>query len=290
MVLRLHVADSRTELMTSDRGIIELVERSNELYTSVKQTSDATLDSRFLVSAADLSMKRTTQLNLGDSNTGIDVDDFVSKCITFMRNSQRRNRAGGDSDDEANPGYDDGDAFDWGYLGRKACLPCSLRPSVPGFLLGPLSVQKRARKATQRRARLPKHDPRNVVRPEELKELDVEQSKRSNLKDICTTVQKNLVEHSSRAAARVEEEVTDEMSDGDIQRLMRRHRIADNGGVPLFDFVVNPKSFGQTVENLFYVSFLIKEGRISIDSDGNTLPTLCKCLVQRIHTREIAFD
>ena len=35
-------------------------------------------------------------------------------------------------------------------------------------------------------------------------------------------------------------------------------------GVSLFEFVINPESFGQSVENLFYVSFLVKEGKAAV--------------------------
>ena len=56
--------------------------------------------------------------------------------------------------------------------------------------------------------------------------------------------------------------------------LMKKLRISDTGGVSLFEYVVNPRSFGQTVENLFYVSFLIKEGSFAIKQDYRGLPTI----------------
>ena len=31
--------------------------------------------------------------------------------------------------------------------------------------------------------------------------------------------------------------------------------------IPYFDFILDPTSFGKSVENMFHVSFLIKEGR-----------------------------
>lgn len=37
-----------------------------------------------------------------------------------------------------------------------------------------------------------------------------------------------------------------------------------DGPVPLFEFVYNPFSFGQTVENIFYTSFVIKDGLAAI--------------------------
>ena len=285
--------DSRAEyLAPGSDGLVRTLHRANDLFGSVKQTSDATLDSRLLVSTADLSAKRTTQLNLGDATTGIDVDDFVGKCITFMRrgpsgggegSTARRRRGQDDSDEDtdAREGYDEGDAFDWEWLGRQACFPNNVRPPVPGFLLGPLSVQKRARKATQRRERLQKRDPKDAVRPEELKAQDLEKADNSNLTTLCTNIRELLVHTMVTGMQEVEKEVMsmpggDNIPDEELRAVSLKHNLADDGGVPLFRFVVNPKSFGQTVENLFYVSFLIKDGSAGFGSDANMLPTLRK--------------
>lgn len=243
------------------------------------------------MSTADLSAKRTTQLNLGDATTGLDVDDFVGKCITFMRrgpgdggegSTARRRRGQGNSDDDADvrEGYDEGDAFDWEWLGRRACFPNNVRPPVPGFLLGPLSVQKRARKATQRRERFQKRDPRDAIRPEELKAQDLEKAENSNLTTLCKNIRELLVHTMVTGQAQVEQEIMkmtgEDIPDETIRAVMLKHRIADDEGVPLFHFVVNPNSFGQTVENLFYVSFLIKDGTAGFGNDSNMLPTLRK--------------
>lgn len=269
-------------------GLIRTLEKANQIFASVKQTSDATLDSRLLVSAADLSAKRTTQLNLGDASHGIDVDDFVGKCITFMRrgpssgdltSSSRRRRRQDDSDEDgsaAENSADEGDAFNWEWLGLQACFPSSVRPPVPGFLLGPLSVQKRVRKHTQRRERLQKLDPRDAARPEVLKTQDLEQVENANLTTLCKNIRGLLAERMLEGQRMTELERTDDMSPEEIQALMAGHGIAGDEGIPLFQFVVNPRSFGQTVENLFYVSFLIKEGSVGFGNDGNGLPTLRK--------------
>lgn len=61
------LSDSHAEyLQTGNDGLRRTVEDANRLFSQVKQTSDATIDSRLLVNAADLSHRKTAQLTLGD--------------------------------------------------------------------------------------------------------------------------------------------------------------------------------------------------------------------------------
>lgn len=207
------------------------------------------------------------------------MDDFVGKCISFMRRAPANGssaRRRDDSEEEAAEGFDEGDAFNWEWLGRQACFPNNVRPPVPGFLLGPLSVQRKVRKATQRRERLQRRDPNDAVRPEEMKAQDFEKSDNSNLTTLCKNIRELLVKSIIDGQQKVYDDLTDEMSDAESRALMTRHGITDDSGVPFFQFVVNPKSFGQTVENLFYVSFLIRDGTVGLYNDSNMLPTLRK--------------
>ena len=53
-------------------------------------------------------------------------------------------------------------------------------------------------------------------------------------------------------------------------------RITATGGPNLLEYALDPLDFGQTVENLFRISFLIKEGTCGVEPDEDGLPTLCK--------------
>ncbi|PYI02416.1 Nse4-domain-containing protein [Aspergillus sclerotiicarbonarius CBS 121057] len=284
--------DSRSEfLQAGNYGLRDTIKKANEIFENVKQTSDATIDSRLLVQAADLSYKKTAQLVLGDASAGIDVDEFVSKCISFMRrapteseasipsSTQRRRTGIGRSQVDPNDSDEDqGDAMNWDWLGRAACFCSNSRPSVPGFLLGPLSVQKRIRQQPTRRAR-ERIDPTRAVAPQTLEEKDLDRQETSNLTTMCAEINRLLARTQNQGQDAVERQLSqlsEPPTDKLVQEVMAKNNVADDGGIPLFQFCLNPKSFGQSVENLFYVSFLVRDGMVGVSVDSRGLPTLRK--------------
>ncbi|KAI8722280.1 Non-structural maintenance of chromosomes element 4 [Fusarium sp. LHS14.1] len=282
------VTENTEEYLQSDsRGLHDAILRADELSKKVRQTTEATIDSRLLVSTTDLSYRKTLRLTQGSLSQGLDVDEFVSKCITYMRQGrgiiddnapelsstqrQRRRPTRGDEDGEDDVG-DDGDMMNWPHLGRFASLPYIRRPALPGFLLGPLSVEKKARKITKRSAPF---RPNNLTetRPEVLNVEDL--AKRENdLTAICGKILHQLQNIQADIQQTVMDLIDDDMDEDEKTRIMHNHGLRSTGGIDLMRFVVNPKSFGQTIENMFYVSFLIRDGRVEIDFDEFGLPAL----------------
>lgn len=258
-------------LAPSNDGLFHALQRSDNIYKNVKQTSDAVLDSRFLVTAGDIAYKRTSNLISGDNSQGIDLDEFVGRCKTLMAQAQGspplRNEDDDDEDDEQE------DPCNWAALGRDAAFIHNSRPPLPGFLLGPLSVQKRIRQPTQRRARQARDDVEER-RPEEMDNAALGKRDDNNLTAMCTHMHskiKDILNESREAIDRWESEGVDV---AEIDRLLEGECIADNQELWLFHFVINPYSFGQTIENLFYLSFLIRDGLVGIDFDSAGMPTI----------------
>ncbi|KAK8005217.1 hypothetical protein PG990_011254 [Apiospora arundinis] len=274
-------------LQADSEGLHETLRRANALSANVKQTTEATIDSKLLVNTVDASYRKTMRLTAGNVAQGIDVDEVVSKCITFMRigggivdddapglsSTQRQRRrpnrnalAAVDEDEEENG--DEGDPLNWEHLGRFAGCSHARRPATPGFLLGPLSVEKKIRKVVKRSAPF---RPGNLqeVRPEVLNPDEIQKNENGDLAGICRAVLERLVNVQSIAqeSAGAAFEAGDDVK---TDQIMRRYGLRGNGGIDLLRFVVNPKSFGQTVENMFYVSFLIRDAkiRLEIDEDG----------------------
>lgn len=277
--LNKNLLDNRAEyLAPNSTGLRDTLLKANELSNQVKQTSDATIDSRLLVTAADYSLKKTNALLSGDSAQGIDIDDFLMKVKQYMRlgapgddapgNTQRRRRPGQEDEEE-----DDGETWNWEYFGRHACLKHISRPSVPGFLLGPLSVEKRARNPIVRQQRL-KASAIKEVRPEVLQAGDIEKNENANLTTLCTKILGRLSKVRRDAVEAVEDKTQENMTQKEADNLMDQYGVSSSGGIAFFKFVINPLSFGQTIENMFYVSFLIRDGKVGISVDNRGLPYL----------------
>jgi hypothetical protein len=283
--------ENRIELLNPNSSVLKDTLREADSYADqIKQTSDATIDSRLLVTTADLSYKKTLALISGDSSQGVDVDEFISKCMSFMRRAEggleggpqaaapapsgtQRRRTHRTDDTSEDAEQDDGDMLNWEHLGRFACLPNNSRPSVPGFLLGPLSLEKRVRKAIVRKAPL---RPKNFeeTRPEVLEARDIHKDENANLTTLCTQILKRLEKVLGDAQNAVDEQGDEDMSEQQIQDLMDQYGVSVAGGLSFFKFVINPLSFGQTIENIFYVSFLIRDGKVGLSTDDRGMPYL----------------
>jgi hypothetical protein len=277
-----NLLENRAEFLNpSSTGLRDTILKANELSGEVKQTTDATIDSRLLTTVAEYSYKKTVALISGDTAQGVDVDEFISRCLSFMRqgareagqapsNTQRRRRRDDDEDDEDD---NDGEVVDWAYLGRHASVRNNSRPSVSGFLLGPLSLQKRVRAQVVRKAAF---RPNNLqeTRPEVLQADDITKSE-AGLTTLCTQILTRLKKVQAGAINAVEAQTRDDMADKEVDELLDRYGVSKgDGGLAFFKFVINPHSFGQTIENMFYVSFLIRDGKVGISMDDRGLPYL----------------
>ena len=280
--------ENRDEMVKANSKLLDALEVQNSLFGKVRQTADAALDSRFLVNASELAGKKLTNSLQGNAGIGIDLDQFVSKCIYFMKTG---GHVASEEDAPVVPVADeeeDGDGLDWASLGRQACFPSNRRPPTSSFLLGPLSVQKRVR-ATQRKARSQRQPVGPATRPQEIKEGDIQQSEKSNLSSIVKSINARLRSHIEYADTKVAEELNeipeDDVEVEDLVAASRRYRAAlaptKELAVNLLDFAINPHDFGQTVENLFYISFLVREGAACIMKDEEGLPLLSKSIAMR---------
>ncbi|KAK3935615.1 Nse4 C-terminal-domain-containing protein [Diplogelasinospora grovesii] len=290
--------DNAEELMKSNpKSLLKYLDHSNQLIKDVRQTSEAAIDARGLVLAADISARRAQRLTSGNIGMTIDVDEFVTKCISFMlagndrededaegptgtqTSTPWRSRGGfadshgNEEDDEV----DEGNMLNWAHLGRNATFLSNRRPAcLPDFWKGPLMTENKVRKVAARSAPL-RIDRLQEVKPMELSAEDMKKSEKDDLPAICKKIYERLQIVQQEAQDAVEDALTrlgDNLTAEQELVIMDQNALRSTGGVDLLRFVINPHSFGQTVENMFYVSFLIREGTVQLEFDENDLPSL----------------
>ncbi|KAF7983272.1 hypothetical protein HWV62_22912 [Athelia sp. TMB] len=259
---------------TTAEELFAQVHAVDALFRKVKNPQEATLDSNILLSMSNTTAAKARAMKSGQG--AFDIDDFVSKLITFMGGHKTMDeRLPDDSDVEEG---DDGDApLDWDKIGRKA-LAKSRRVPVTDFMwaschggcdhhkqltwastrLGPLSIEQKTRKQVKR-AKLEKHK-EDERKPQEIREEDIARSENETTKNVA---QVKFVSQESISFA---------------DSMWQLTKLLEDQGEPInmFQFIINPDDFAQSVENLFHLSFLIRDGTCAMELDEESQePMIC---------------
>ncbi|KAL1726792.1 binding domain of Nse4/EID3 to Nse3-MAGE-domain-containing protein, partial [Schizophyllum commune] len=259
---RLDEGQSNMHDVTAE-GIAAIIREADNNYEQVKAPQEATLDSQVLLAASKMGAQKARAMRAGAG--GFDVDEFVAKLVTFMGGK----RTIGD-DGEVDDGLDADDYLEWDLIGRKA-LAKSRRVPAMTFMLGPLSIEAKKR-GPIKRAKLERNES-DRKKPQEIREEDIQRAENETTKNVI----------------QLENILTDECQTRQEAQNRARHQEYANrpdeydeewdnlpGRVNLFEFVINPEDFAQSVENIFYLSFLIRDGKVAFEYDEETKePFIC---------------
>lgn len=154
-----------------------------------------------------------------------------------------------------------GRQFDWNLLGRECGICFNGPPSGVRFLAGTVDIEgeKVVRKARAAR-RKEKADEAPEIRPELMEkeaaagDADALSAAEKVMKDL-----EKLLKKRAKQEYEIQKEAIENADDATMERI-KEHA----GEVDGVQFLINPKSFTQTVENIFNVSFLVKKGKAGV--------------------------
>ncbi|XP_068115517.1 non-structural maintenance of chromosomes element 4 homolog A isoform X2 [Hyperolius riggenbachi] len=223
----------------SDR-LTETLQAANKLFGRVTNAREAALDAQLLVMASNLGKEKANQLQ--EDISVFDPVSFAEDLLTFMGINRMENPDSDTEEDGCARGYLPPDA--WHKLGTEAEKYFRRTPTFH-YMLGTFNAEPPVvRQKIDRQRKTSKVQEKSVM-PAELKEMETSH-----------------------------QEATEKEVERILGYLQRYHNEEPDTPISFFDFVIDPNSFARTVENIFHVSFIIRDGFARIKLDQDKLPVI----------------
>ncbi|EMP31675.1 Arginyl-tRNA--protein transferase 1 [Chelonia mydas] len=218
--------ENREDMLSSkSNSLTDALQEANKLFSGVSQAREAALDAQFLVLASNLGKEKANELH--SEMTVFDLPAFAEDLLTFM-GLNRLEGEENDSDDESIAhGFLPNNA--WHKLGAEAERYFRRSPSFH-YMLGSFKADPPVpRQRIERQKRKAGTEEKRAM-PAQLKKM---------------------------------EESHQEATEKEVERILGllQSYFQDDPNIPIsfFDFVIDPSSFARTVENIFHVSFIIRD-------------------------------
>ncbi|KAF7663900.1 hypothetical protein LDENG_00197240 [Lucifuga dentata] len=235
------VQQNREDMLSpSSNKLTEVLEEANKLFKDVRQAREAALDAQLLVVATDLGKEKASQLFA--EGTAFDHSVFAEHLLSFMGLNRLEEREEEEQEGGSVHGYLPQDA--WHRLASRAERCFRTAPTFH-YMMGSFHAEPRLPKQRiERQRKLPVKEAKRIM-PTQLKKMDKS--------------------HQEATEKEVER----------IQGYLNFYHEADPATpISYYEFVIDPNSFSRTVENIFHVSFLIRDGFARMYLDDDKLPCI----------------
>lgn len=216
-----------------DTQLTNLLQDANLLLGHVHTTVDATLDSRFMALSADLGAEKVSKLAAGSMDFTIgDLCALLKEVLRQARSLPLDRPVDGADETMISEDLDRG----WEAIGRVA-MSHWRGVMTPDFMLGPISVPVQPRPARARATSTTGRERYNTT----------------------PAVQPSIINNDEQAIL-----VTGTGVEATTNVIRVYQCLQQVAPIPFYKFITNPTSYARTVENLFYVSFLVHDNRVKL--------------------------